>query len=189
MKERHMIVLALVLTAAGAFAQNPGGQARRDAYFIQQTAQEVDRLGAQFGMLNENVDALAARVVRLENAPSADRELRDEIAAIKAQIAELQRRQNALKKEISDEITEKVIQLIKKIPAAQPPPPQPKPGPKPKSQPQVTGNYYEVEIEPGYTLSAIAQAYKTTVKRILDANPGLKPTNLKIGQKIIVPVD
>jgi len=52
-------------------------------------------------------------------------------------------------------------------------------------------------IQPGNTLNAIANAHneefkkngkKTSIKLIQDANPGLKPTTLKVGQKIWIPV-
>jgi LysM repeat protein len=51
---------------------------------------------------------------------------------------------------------------------------------------------YEYEVQSGDTLSAIAAAYKdqgikVTVDQILKANPGLKPTNMKVGQKIFIP--
>lgn len=44
----------------------------------------------------------------------------------------------------------------------------------------------------GDTISAIAKAFqdkgvKVTVKQILDANPGLNPNNMKVGQKIFIP--
>jgi LysM repeat protein len=52
---------------------------------------------------------------------------------------------------------------------------------------------YTYEIKSGDTLSVIRQAYKeqgikVTVQQILDANPGLDPTKLRIGQKISIPV-
>jgi len=52
-------------------------------------------------------------------------------------------------------------------------------------------------IEAGNTLNAIVNAYndewkkkgrKTSLKLIQDANPGLKPTTLKVGQKIWIPL-
>ena len=51
--------------------------------------------------------------------------------------------------------------------------------------------YWQV-LGKGDTISAIAKAYqdkgiKVTVKQILDANPGLDPKNLKVGQKIWIP--
>lgn len=53
-------------------------------------------------------------------------------------------------------------------------------------------NGYWQTIGDGYTISAIAKTYqdkgiKVTWKQILDANPGLDPKNLKIGQKIWIP--
>ena len=52
---------------------------------------------------------------------------------------------------------------------------------------------YTYEIKSGDTLSVIRQAYKeqgikVTIQQILDANPGLDPTKLRIGQKISIPV-
>jgi Skp family chaperone for outer membrane proteins len=57
------------------------------------------------------------------------------------------------------------------------------------------GAWYSVES--GNTLAAIVAAHneeykkqgkKTSLKLVLDANPGLKPTSMKIGQKIFIPV-
>lgn len=42
-------------------------------------------------------------------------------------------------------------------------------------------------IQPGDTLWEIARKYYTTVQRIVTANPGINPYQLRIGQKIIVP--
>jgi LysM repeat protein len=50
----------------------------------------------------------------------------------------------------------------------------------------------EYEVKPGDTLSGIAKAckdqnIKVTVQQILDANPGLKAENLRVGKKIFIP--
>src|SRR5579883_2007035 len=45
----------------------------------------------------------------------------------------------------------------------------------------------EYAIKEGDRLDQIAQKHKTTVERILEANPGLKPTALRIGKKIVIP--
>ena len=52
------------------------------------------------------------------------------------------------------------------------------------------GYYYPVQE--GDTLALIVKAYrekgvKVTLQQVLDANPGLKPTSLKVGQKIFIP--
>lgn len=51
---------------------------------------------------------------------------------------------------------------------------------------------YEYEVKAGDTLSAIVAEYreqgiKVTVDQILKANPGLKATTMKVGQKIFIP--
>ena len=51
---------------------------------------------------------------------------------------------------------------------------------------------YNYVIQPGDSLSAIARAYsekgiKVTTDQILKANPGLKPKELRVGQKIFIP--
>ena len=49
--------------------------------------------------------------------------------------------------------------------------------------------YYEHVVEPNQTLLFIAKGYDTTVQKILAANPGVKATNLRIGQKLIIPAE
>jgi LysM repeat protein len=51
---------------------------------------------------------------------------------------------------------------------------------------------YEYTVQSGDTLSAIVQAYrdqgvKVTVDDVLKANPNLKPSSMRVGQKIFVP--
>lgn len=51
---------------------------------------------------------------------------------------------------------------------------------------------YEYVIQSGDTISAIVSAYrdqgiKVTTEQILNANPGLKATSLRVGQKIFIP--
>jgi LysM repeat protein len=51
---------------------------------------------------------------------------------------------------------------------------------------------YEYTVQSGDTLSAIVQAYrdqgvKVTVDDVLKANPSLKPSSMRVGQKIFIP--
>ena len=55
--------------------------------------------------------------------------------------------------------------------------------------PAYSGPYYEHVVESGQTLSFIAKGFETTVQKIMDANPGLKPNNLRVGQKLIIPAE
>ena len=79
--------------------------------------------------------------------------------------------------------------------ASRPPAPAPaaassgggaKPAP---AAPAYTGPYYEHVVEAGQTLSFIAKGFETTVQKILDANPGVKANNLRVGQKLIIPAE
>ena len=53
-------------------------------------------------------------------------------------------------------------------------------------QPSETG-LVEHEIQPGDMLSRIAKKYKTTLKDLLESNPGVDPRRLKVGYKLVVP--
>ena len=44
-------------------------------------------------------------------------------------------------------------------------------------------------MEKGQTLSFIAKGFDTTVAKIMAANPGLKPDNVRVGQKLIIPAE
>lgn len=186
----------IFLFAAYTAAAQQAPEARA-AYQQQLAVREVERLAQQFDQLAANVDQIANRMVKLESGDSSD-DLRAEISGIKAQIAELKREQEAMRREIVAEISRKMAGLLAQ---RQPPPahaapsagrasssrespPRAKPAPK---QPAVSGNYYEHIVEPGQTLSLIARGYDTTIGKILSANPGLKPNLLRPGQKIIVP--
>jgi len=64
--------------------------------------------------------------------------------------------------------------------------------PTPTVSPYATAPHYEYPIKEGDTIGAIAKAYtaqgiKVTTKEILKANPGLNPSSLHVGQKIIIP--
>ena len=88
----------------------------------------------------------------------------------------------------------KILQEIKRIAT------RPNPVPSPRvvtektkpSPPPYTGPVYEITIEPGYTISGIAQKYREqgheiSEEDIIRANPGIDPRRLKIGQVINVP--
>ena len=49
--------------------------------------------------------------------------------------------------------------------------------------------YYEHIVEPNQTLLFIAKGYETTVQKILAANPGVNPSRLRVGQKLIIPAE
>jgi LysM repeat protein len=52
---------------------------------------------------------------------------------------------------------------------------------------QCPADHYEYIIQPGDTLGSIASRLEVSVTRIMQANPGLNPYNLLIGQRICIP--
>jgi nucleoid-associated protein YgaU len=91
------------------------------------------------------------------------------------------------KREEDKELILKEIQKLAKAPASVP---EKKSEPEPPPPKDETG--YEYIIQPGDTLSDLVTAFrdkgvKVTLKQVLDANPGLDPKKLRVGQKVFVP--
>ena len=128
---------------------------------------------------------------------------REEVKLLVEKIQELDRKREADKKLILEE-----IQKLAKVPASVPRERSSGDGstgttPKPLratsnteiTQPGPTGPQkgYEHVIEKGQTLSAIIEAYrkegvKVTLKQVLDANPNINEKKLSVGQKIFIPL-
>jgi LysM repeat protein len=53
--------------------------------------------------------------------------------------------------------------------------------------PVVTPSVTEYTIEKGDTFFGIAKKHGVSMKAVKDANPGVEPTKLKLGQKIVIP--
>ena len=169
----------------------------RAAYQQQQAVLEVQRLAQQFDQLAANQESLVARMARIEEG-SAVGDLQAEIASLKTQIAELRREQEAMRREIVADLAKRIAALPRPAPAPAPqpvytPPPATRKGPAarpaPPPQPEYTGSYYEHEVRPGQTLSEISKGFDVPIQKILQANPGLKPNALRVGQKIRVPAE
>lgn len=188
-----VLVAALALAALSGLAQDTA--AARAVYQQQQALAEVPRLVQQFDLLVQNQDAIVARLVKLEGT-DATGDVRAEIAALKAEIAELRaslrREQDAMRAEIVRDLSGRLARMA--------PPPAPAPAsaaPRASAPPRRAAppapapgvKYYEYAVEKGQTLSLIAEGFGTTVPKILAANPGLKPNMLRVGQKIVVPVE
>lgn len=175
MKAKSMLVLAAVLSAGTAAAQQPA--AGRDAFVKQQAYAEMQRVLGQVDVLQGNFEDLSARVRRIEGADGS-KGLQAEIDSLRAQIADLKREMAAMRGEIVKDLTAKIVQIQKaQTPATPPPPP---------AQPKVIGPHLEYEVVAGDNLSLIARAFGTTAEKIKEMN-SLKSDNLRIGQKLMVP--
>ena len=134
---------------------------------------------------------------------------REEFNKLIKTVEEIERKREADRKLIEDEFKQLERDLRKMLSA-----PPPSPSPKNLKSPQTQGKTEKTagksadtsaanqegvwhEIEEGNKLIAIIAAYneeykkqgkKTSLRRILDANPGLEPTKMKVGQKIFIPL-
>ena len=193
--KRNLLCLAAAACVAAALAQDDA----RSAYQMRQAVQEVQRLSSQFDQMQNGMESLAARMRKLENA-NASGDLRAEIGALRSELNELKRRQEAMRGEIVAEISKKMAELIAKNRPAPPPPPPPAAStrsgkgshavaPPPEAAPSgPTGPYCEHVVEPGETLSYIAKECNTTVHKIKQYS-GLKSDVLRVGQKLLIPAE
>ena len=146
----------------------------------QQRQQAAVRQQAANRMADEKVHRLQGRVesAEMENARLMQelQQLRNEVRTFNQQISRLDSAMKTLEsKQASDtkEVIRRVEGLLKKTVAARPS----------KSS---RGAGREHVVESGHTLSAIAQAYGTTVKAIKQAN-NLKTDSIYVGQKLFIP--
>jgi len=162
---KHTVLVASSLFLLPLFADMQSQQAMALA---QQLAGQVD-------IIQNNVDDHAARLSKLErkngNADAAALQAR--VAALEASNAELRRKMDGLRSEITADLTRKIEQIMKSQP-------------KPKPQPTV-GPYKEYVVQSGDTLSLVAEAFNTNVRTIREMN-NLKNDNLRVGQKLKVPI-
>ena len=189
---KYAIGIFAAMAAAAATAQGPDAAAVRRATMIEQTADEVQRLGENFDVVSENQSKLEARMAKLEGELEGISDLKAEIAGLRAENEKLRRQQAELRDQIVDDIVKRIAKMNIGGTAAPVQPPAPRlistpprvttPQPVPVQQ---TSGYNHV-VEAGQTLSEIARGYGVTVAAIKAAN-GLKNDNLRIGQKLFIP--
>ena len=164
----------------------------RVAYQQRQAVQEVQRLSSQFDQMQSGMESLSARIGRLEGS-NATGDLRAELSALRSDLNELKRRQEAMRGEIVAEISRKMADLIAKTrPAPPPPAPRASSASREREAPAAatgpTGPYFEHTIEPGETLSYIAKECNTTVQKIKLYN-NMKDDNLRVGRVLKIPAE
>ena len=184
---KRIVLMAVAAASCAAAAQAPAAaDAVRARMQLEQVVAEAQRLGENFDLLSENQGRLDGRMAKLEGELASIRELKAEIAALRAENASLKARQEALRREIVDDIAKKLGQLgVAPAARASAPAPAASAAPAPAA-PVSRGPGYEHIVEPGQTLSEIARGYGVSVAKIKAAN-ALKSDNLRIGQKLFVP--
>jgi LysM repeat protein len=166
------------------------------------TEERLNKLSGQIDDLRAGQEALRKQVDGLMRELSSLREQVSKPTAAYASPDDLKRVADAVKEvdrkrlEDYDKIRTELLNLRKallKDPATSPAPhksPSNETTEPVKPPPSEKG--YEYEVKKGDTLSVIVQAYrkqniKVTTDQIQKANPGLKPDELRVGQKIWIP--
>lgn len=166
-------IAAAILAATVVCAADAQQASGRDAFLVRQACEQVQRLAAQFDVLDANQNALSERLGAIERGGGEIADLKASIAALKAENAALRREMENMKREIVAEIVAKIKQAT---------PAQPRSTPQSRSGER----YDEYTVQKGDTLSLIAQAFGTSVNSLMEIN-GLKNHNLQIGKRLLVP--
>ena len=158
------------------------------------TAQIQDLVEAQ-GAQSKRIEALAKELQAMQqeqqNKPVVNYASHDDLKELAAKLKEVDNK----RQEDNDHILAVLKSLGKYLGASTTKKPviTPKVSDEPTSKvPASPEKGFEHEVKSGQTLSAIIQAYrdqniKVTLKQVLEANPGLKPEKMYVGQKIFIP--
>jgi len=138
----------------------------------------------QIQALKKDLDDLRLQLTR----PSGNYASQDDLKALNDAIQELDKKREADKKLILEEI-KGAVEPTTPHPTSHPPAASPNAGGGAVNSDQ-NGFYYTIKKDD--TLGLIAQAYreqgvKVTTKQIEDANPNLNPAKLHVGVKIFIP--
>lgn len=182
------LALVLFTTPLAVRAQDAATEERLNKL----TAQIQDLVEAQ-GAQSKRIDALAKELQTMQqerqNQPAANYASHDDLKELAAKLKEVDNK----RQEDNDHVLAVLKSLGKNLGTNT----GRKPAVTPKDEsgtkaPTVPEKGFEHEVKSGQTLSAIIQAYrdqniKVTLKQVLDANPGLKPEKMYVGQKIFIP--
>lgn len=174
---KKLIWLGALWGLAGTLQANPPMGGRSNDFMERQAFAETQRLAGQIDILQENQDALAERLGRLEGGKGELAMLRSEMDALRADIDAVRREMATMRDEIVRDLTKKLTSMMPREAPRTPPAPPPR---------AYTGPQSEYVVVSGDTLSLIAQAFNTTVSQIREMN-NLKNDTLRIGQKLRVP--
>lgn len=191
---RVIFIVAILLVVVGG-SGIVSGQTTDAASAIasrEEAEERYKRMASAIEELQAGHAALRKRVLELEETVAKLKEelyratngvvSKAELAALAEKIVELDKSRESDKKLILEQL-EKLGASLKNLRVHTPPPPK---------ETATAEKGYEYVVQPGDTLSKIVKAYndagiKVTLKQVQDANPGLNPNALKVGQKIFIP--
>lgn len=189
--KRLSILLCAALLAAPTIspAQDAATEER-----LNTLSAEIDVLKEAKDQLNKKIDGLESEIRDLQSQvskPTGNYASSDDLKALADAIKEVDRK----RQEDNDRVLKELQNLGHSLQNSASP--HRSPGTThadPTGETVGTGpqDGYYYPVQEGDTLALIVKAYrekgiKVTVQQVLDANPGLKATSLKVGQKVFIP--
>ena len=179
MRKFLLLVLAVGLIAPIARAQDAATDER-----LNKLAGQIDDLQAASVQTQKRLADLAKEIEDLKQGQGkagANYATQDDVTKLTAKLQEIDQ------KRMDD--NDKILKEIEKLGKVTPMKPTPRVDIPPSTTPD---KGYEYIVKSGDTISTIVAAYrdqniKVTTDSILKANPNLKPTSLRVGQKIFIP--
>ncbi len=160
------------------------------------TEERLNKMAAQIeGLIevrdqqNRKIEQLTRALEDLQakmNKPDPDYASQEDVKLLADKLREVDRKRQEDNDRILDMIKTEIPKIIKSST------PRSTPTPAPSDDSSIPKEGYEHVVKSGETLSAIIQAYrengvKVTLSQVLRANPGLKPEQLRVGQKVFIP--
>ena len=175
---------------------------------IDQLKADVERLMATNLELQKRITELTRQLQTVREEANRQKSdpavgtLSEQVRKLSDKIEEVDRKRIGDAGVVKDQF-DKLVDLIKATPASPPKVPHSDPGPDTQKQksrpaPAIPDKGYEYVVQSNDTVSGIIGLYNTEFKKqgkkgvslqqVLDANPGLVPAKLKVGQKIFIPM-
>jgi len=177
---RIIICLGVLILCHGSLPAQDDAlveRVNRLSIYVEELMADKARQQKQITDLTRELENLRTQVQRANNGAS-----REDVRALADTVQQLERKQREDMKSVADAI-DKIAKASATAARAS----------SSSSPSRAAERGWEYTVEPGNTLSAIAQAYrdkfniKVTPDDIVKANPGLKPTSLQVGQVIFIP--
>ena len=161
-----------------------------DSFVRKQAYAELQRINGALEVLESNHDSLAARLSRIEGGKGELGAVKSDIESLRAEIASLRREMQNMRAEIVTELTGKVLEINKANQASIDAKLAQNAAAVREAQRSAASSYdgpvREYVVQPGDSLTLIAQAFGTKVATLREMN-SLNGDMIRVGQKIIVP--
>ncbi|MGA1194609.1 MAG: LysM peptidoglycan-binding domain-containing protein [Kiritimatiellia bacterium] len=189
----NLVRMILPMMMAAVFAVGCVASPREQEMLMQRQREDNLMLQEELRRLRARLDAVEDDMQRMNQQVSVagaeqTRAVQGQMQGINATLDDLNKRIRAVdaareqdKKEIVNKLSSEMAELMRRQQAAT----RSTTGSRPR---QVSDTGYEHVVQSGETLSAIAKAYGVTTADIVAANNLADANNLRVGQKLFVPV-